>query len=330
MPENLDLSTEIAQKCSKGNRETFEQNHDVGLDRNELKKYRDYSYTDYNEVPTVFDEKTMRYLCLAPEVCPSTGKPHWQSYVVFKTQKSMRAGLKCLRQDRPTAIWIEPSRGTANDNRQYIYGPYRNEKLGKTKPSNDRACEFGDIPTQGARKDVESLRDEILAGKSVDTICLDSPHMYHQYGRTLSKLEDIVLRQQYRTEMTKGIWLWGETGVGKSHEAFKNYTPETHYVLNIDEFRHGQAGWCDGYIGQETVIINDFRGEIAYNQLLTMVDKWPYNLKRRGREPVPFMAKTVIITSSLPPEDIYVRQVNKRDSLKQLLRRFEIRQLTRL
>lgn len=41
--------------------------------------------------------------------------------------------------------------------------------------------------------------------------------MYHQYGRTLNAVEDITLRQKYRKWMTEGIWIYGKTGVGKSH-----------------------------------------------------------------------------------------------------------------
>ena len=140
---------------------------------------------------------------------------------------------------------------------------------------------------------------------------------YHQYGRTLNKIEDLAMRNKYRSEMTKGIWYWGETGVGKSHKAFEGFNPKTHYVLPNDN------GWWDAYTQQDTIIINDFRGEIRYNELLNLVDKWPFNVKRRNREPIPFISKTVIITSSLKPEDVYHNR-NDEDKIEQLLRRFEV------
>jgi hypothetical protein len=87
--------------------------------------------------------------------------------------------------------------------------------------------------------------------------------MYHQYGRTLHKIEDIVLRTKYRSWMTTCTWYYGPTATGKSHRAFEGFNPITDYVWADDN------GWQDGYTGQPRVIINDFRGDIIkYNELL--------------------------------------------------------------
>ena len=180
--------------------------------------------------------------------------------------------------------------------------------------------EKGDPPKQGKRSDLNTIKDEIMAGKSVDSIVLEDPILYHQYGRTLNKIEDLRMRTVYRTEMTEGFWYYGPTGKGKSHIAFNGYTPETHYVLPDDN------GWWDGYVQQPTVIINDFRGSIKYSELLQMVDKWPYAVKRRNREPIPFVSKRVIITSALHPKEVYFN-LCERDSMEQLARRFRIIEL---
>ena len=119
--------------------------------------------------------------------------------------------------------------------------------------------------------------------------------------------------------MTKGIWICGASGSGKSHEAFSDYNPDTHYIKNLQE------DWWDGYKGQETVIINEFRGEIRFSELLDLVDKWPKTVKWRCRESVPFLAKRVIITSIKRPEDVYVNQVN--EPWKQFERRFVVKEM---
>lgn len=190
---------------------------------------------------------------------------------------------------------------------------------------NDAYCskdgqlvELGQRPAQGDRHDLKDVVNDIRTGKrKADDIAVEDPVFYHMYGRTLAKAEDILSRKRFRTDMTKGIWYWGPTGVGKSHRAFDGFDPDTHYVKPLDD------QWWDGYTGQKVVILNDFRGQITYSELLTLVDKWPHSVKRRNREPIPFVAETVIITSALPPEDVY-HNISARDSLDQLRRRFTI------
>jgi len=183
--------------------------------------------------------------------------------------------------------------------------------------------DFGDKPKQGMRSDLEVIKDDILNGsKTAEDIAIEQPTMYHQYGRTFNKLEDIALRRKFRTWTTSCEWIYGSTGVGKSHKAFENYSPDTHYIYPNDN------GWWDGYIGQETVIINEFRGGIQYAELLDLIDKWPKTVKRRHREPVPFLAKHIIITSSMTPSEVY-SNLSANDRLEQLIRRIKLTHLKR-
>jgi hypothetical protein len=245
------------------------------------------------------------------ETCPTTGKKHDQGVIRFENKR--RCNL-------------------ASDGKSYF-----NKKLGKelngannrlcngNEEANEKYCskegdveEWGVKPNPGKRNDLTEMKDSICNGSSVDEITMNNPMDYHQYGRTLNKLEDIVLRKKFRNFMTKGLWLYGPTGSGKSHIAYKDYTPETHYVYAND------GGWWDGYTGQDTVIINEFRTHtMHYNELLDLVDKWPKTVRRRNREPVPFLAKKLIICSPEHPKDVYFN-LSADDKLEQLYRRFEL------
>lgn len=121
--------------------------------------------------------------------------------------------------------------------------------------------------------------------------------------------------------MTTCQWFWGRTGVGKSHAIYKDYHPTTHYLWKNNN------GFWDGYTGQKYVIMNDFRGEIPYNELLQIIDKWPYKVNIKYREPRQFVSEHVFITSSLPPGLVYNRRVVE-DSIEQLLRRVEVIEVT--
>lgn len=278
----------IAQKCSEGNTRPLS------------KKSRLQCFTSFKTEPPTFDDDKMVYLAYGEEICPTTEKKHWQGFVYWKHQHTIKASSKILNNAH-----VEHCVGSLEDNENYC------SKEGKYTT-------FGKKPKQGQRTDLEAVTRDIIDGKiNAEDLIEENPYMYHQYGRTLEKAEDIRMRKQFRTEMTEGIWIIGETGKGKSHKAFENYSPDTHYLFRSDN------GWWEGYRQQEIVIINDFRGEIKYGELLQIIDKWPYFVKRRSREPMPFTSKKVIITSTQTPEEVY-HNLSNSDSLEQLNRRLKI------
>lgn len=280
-------------------------------------RVRSFSFTlnNYTEDDVQkIDKFSCDYIVFSYEVGDS-GTPHLQGYVELANAMTLSA----LKKKFSNKAHIEKAAGTAEQNHQYIVGPYT--KGEKSKPFNPNHVVRGIPKQQGERHDLAELRDEILSGNKVDTIVMERPMLYHQYGRTLHKIEDIRMRSVYRTEMTKGLWIFGTTGTGKSKMAFENYNPATHYVWKYD------GGWQDGYAQQDTVIIDEFRGQIPYNELLSLIDIQPNcTVRRRGREPLPFVSKMVIITSSLHPREVY-RNLAVNDSLDQLLRRIELKKL---
>lgn len=125
-------------------------------------------------------------------------------------------------------------------------------------------------------------------------------------------------RTATRTSMTEGIWIWGPSGSGKSHDAYKDFSPDTHFVFNAAD-----KGWWDGYEGQETVILDDFRADIKFSELLRLVDKWPHKVPRRHIGPASFQSKRVIITAIAPPEQVYAG-IEAYEKWEQFNRRFKV------
>jgi len=266
----------------------------------------------FNALKDMYKKYDWTYLIAGQEYCPTNGRPHVDFYYEQRTPRKITTERKKFAKAfRPGFGDLQIAKGTAAENKDY-----------STKDENEW-FELGEPVTQGQRTDLAELAKDILSGDlTSENILMENPSTFHQYGRTIEKLEDIRLRKQYRTEMPDALWVYGPTGSGKSHLALKDYTPETHYVWRNDN------GWQDGYRQQETVVINDFRGEIPYNELLQLIDKWPYFLRRRNREPMPFTSPKIIITSSLPPAMAYPRQVGKIDSINQLERRIRLMKLT--
>lgn len=252
-----------------------------------------------------------QFLILAEEVGPECGTPHLQGYAELDKQMRL-SGIKKI--PGLARAHIEPRRGTQEEAITYCKKPDTPE---------DKIHIKGEPKKDGVRKDLLQAKEEINQGKTVDELTIEDPMLYHMYGRTLNKLEEIAFRKKFRTWTTEGEWYWGKTGVGKSHRAFEGYNPETHYVLNVND-----NGWWDGYTGQEIVIINEFRGQIPYGELLDLTDKWPKTVKQRNKAPVPFLAKKIIITSCSPPENIYGNVFDDQERVDQLLRRFKVELLS--
>ena len=299
----------------KGNTETLTIEDDG-------KKCKSWCFTSFEKTEPEFFAEKFQYLCYSPEICPTTGKNHWQGYFYLKNDMTLSAIKKKIN-----GKWnLRKARGTAQQNQIYC-GFDKYEKDGKIKEKNLKFKEFGIIPQQGKRTDLKELNERIKKGTSVKTIRQEDPMIYHQYGRTLEKLEDDYLRTLYRKDMPVVIWYYGKTGVGKSHTVFKketNYNRETDYLLNVKD-----NGFWEGYYGQKTVIINEFRGEIPFQDLLQICDKWDYLVKRKGKETIPLLANKIIITSCKRPEDIYSKSLDDEDNINQFLRRCKVIELTK-
>lgn len=85
------------------------------------------------------------YMIVGRETCPTTNKQHFQGYIYYENARELSAVIK---QFKPRHVEI--ARGSADDNEKYC-----------SKEMIEMI--YGEKPSQGARVDVERLRDEIAA-----------------------------------------------------------------------------------------------------------------------------------------------------------------------
>lgn len=293
-----------AQKCSGGNT----GNPGALLLLDVTRRCRCYpSFTSYLEMEPFYDETKVKYLVYGKEICPTTKKPHWQGFVLFYEPILYKHAQDIL--------------GIGSSHIENLLKTDMNNAIEYCMKDGDYK-EFGIKPQQGHRTDLDFMKNRIMQGEKLCDIVLDNPMIYHQYGRTLEKIQDIKNRKLFRNVMTKGIWYWGKTGIGKSAKAFENFNPDTFYVKNVEE------EFWDGYDGHKTVIINEFRGQIKFSELLDLCDWTPKYVKIKGKAPVPFLAETIIITSALHPNEVYAQSLHRNDRMEQFDRRFNVIELT--
>lgn len=254
-----------------------------------------------NDIETVKKVKC-RGMKAAHEHINGEGTPHIQGAVCFKTKVSMKQAVKRLGGRASVRVM-----GGTWDQQDYCFKEGKEDQVIRNE---------GEGPKQGKRSDIVAFRDRIREGMTNLQAYEEHPDIMARWPRFYGGYRNALNQNVKRTWMTQGFWWHGKTGTGKSHKAHTEY-PDA-YVWNSDD-----KGWWDNYDGQETVIIDDFRGGLTYGTLLRLVDKYPYTVPQRGKEPVPFLAKRVIITSSLTPELVY-NTLHETDSLDQLKRRFII------
>jgi len=281
------------------------------------KRTRAFVVTNWNlNTAEIFEanKRQIRFVAFGEETCPTTGTRHHQVFVYYHNLKSTTT----LTLNKIGKEW-----GAIHCRVAPMYGNFVQNEAYCSKEGT--YTKLGDEPKQGARGDLVETCTLLRNGTiSADFVAQEDPVAYHMYGRTLIHAETMFLRTRFRTEMTQCKWYWGATGVGKSHKAFAGYSNETHYVKDLE------TKWWDGYKQQDTVILNEFRGQLTFSFLLSLIDKWPLTVCVRNKESIPFTSKLVIITSSVHPKDIYKNVLTSDESLAQLERRCKIKELVRV
>jgi len=232
-------------------------------------------------------ERTATYGIIGLEVAPTTGTPHLQMYMEFKSQKRI-SELRSLIS--PRAAFFK-RKGNPIQASSYCRGDYTTTK-GKYKPKNDVVFEYGELSKQGERSDWRSARDLLHDGRSVVDVIETQPHLLPNI-RALTQYQTLISKSSHRE--LKVIVLYGVSGSGKTRWAFDNY-PEL--------FSKPDGDWWDGYANQQTVLLDDFAGGLPFHTLLKVADRYPLSLPVKGGF-VPAQYTTLIITSNKHPSQWY-------------------------
>lgn len=139
-------------------------------------------------------------------------------------------------------------------------------------------------------------------GASLSDIRTDFKGMYIQYRSKIHEYYDEVHdKARDPNEPVEVTVLWGPPGTGKSRWCWKKF-PNALIKTDLK-----QTKFWDRYTGQDTVVINDFRGaDIKMNDLLNLLDRYPDVKEKKGhRGGVNLNVKRWIITSNYHPSQWY-------------------------
>lgn len=150
---------------------------------------------------------------------------------------------------------------------------------GKNFGKNADFTEYGTPSSvkQGQRVDIEEVYQLAKAGKSDQQIIEEVG--FAPYVRCYRALNQV--RLQIRPEWALGreiILIHGDSGIGKTGWSYKNYPDLFEMAV-----QNGTL-WFDGYAGEETVLIDDFVGEIYLSAILKILDIYLRKLAIKGKK----------------------------------------------
>lgn len=241
----------------------------------------------------------------------------------------LHLGAYCPQKIKPRIVakmlgnaHLEPQRGKKEEILDYIL-----KKGDKWKEKGeDVLCVSDDmdgvVGMQGARTDLGQIEDYIAEGYTPSEI-MDLKLSYRRYEKVIrdaffaKRAAEIPFLRDMYVE-----WHCGESGSGKTYfikDLIEVYGEEEIYFVSDYE-----AGGLDKYNGEKVLFLDEFRGQIRFNTLLSMLQGYKSQFHARYTNIVGLWTK-VYITSPLPPEQVYKKMVSlddrENDSMKQLFRR---------
>lgn len=208
------------------------------------------------------------------------GTPHLQGYIELANRARL-AGVKKL-PGLSRAHW-EPRRGTGEEASTYC------------KKDGD-FYEKGTLAGgRGTRNDLAMVRERIESGATELEV---ADEFFGDWCRYRGSFE--AYRSLKKAKVSREVrvtFLWGNPGTGKTRGVFETY-PDV-WISSDPTLQ-----WFDGYNGEDTVLLDDYRGGAADSLILRILDRYPTQVAVKGS----FRSWTptrIFISSNMPLAEMH-------------------------
>lgn len=226
---------------------------------------RDYVFTAWEE-PNIDDEQC-RYWVYGKELCPDTGRQHYQGFIIFTRTHRIPGAKRVIRAG--DGVHLEPRRGTRQQADEY-------------------ARKDGDVKSYGK---LEAFTQNELFKQPINYLIKEHPAFYCRYYKGLTMLKSFDVPKWRDVEV---FIIWGEPGVGKTRQVM-----EMDDVYKIDS----PYKWWDGYNGESILLIDDYtEGMIERGMLLNICDGYKLRLETKGSHTWALWSKVYITSNNNPAE----------------------------
>lgn len=233
-----------------------------------------------------FDTGAYSYLVGQLEAAPTTQQLHIQGYA----QLVKRRRLSGMKELSPEAHWEHckapaEARAYAMKEDTRVSGPW----------------EFGETRNAGRKATLQEVCTLVLDGKSDYDISRVAPEQFVRHHKGIAALRIAAKIPALRRTWAPELWvIWGASGSGKSWFARMNWGEADTVYWKMPGNR-----WWDGYFGQDTVVLDDFKGSwMPLQDLQVLADRYPLTVETKGGS-VPMLAKRIVITSNSHPATWY-------------------------
>lgn len=165
----------------------------------------------------------------------------------------------------------------------------------------DGPWERGDKPAQGKRTDIEecvqSIKDNLGQKRPMKDAMKNHTNVMVKFSRGIQFVVNNLVEPRCLDEMPKVTVFYGKTGTGKTRKAMAE-------LPNAYVWDASKGSWLDGYLGHTSMIIEEFRGQMPFGQLLRLLDRYELQWPIKGGF-VEVVASEFIITSPTHPREWY-------------------------
>lgn len=258
--------------------------------------------------------KPIQYYCMADEIGLKEQTPHIHIFIAC----SSPVRFSTIKRHFPDGH-IEQARGSCEENKAYVEksGKWKNDSKSDTSIKGTFE-EWGEMPIewQGARSDLDFLYQLVKDGKSNYEILEENPE-YLLRLTDIERVRQTVKAEEFRTifrdmEVT---YIWGRTGTGKTRYVMEQQGYAA--VYRVTEYEHP----FDGYAGQETLVLDEYRSQLKISELLNLLDGYPLELRCRYANKTACFTKVYIISNLSLQAQYPIIQCEQPETWQALLRR---------
>ncbi len=245
------------------------------------------NYTEDEEKLMSSPIEGIQYLIFGKEVGES-GTPHLQGY----TELSKQMSLSTIKAMLSTRLHVEARKAkTAFAAIEYC-------------KKDEDWIQWGTPKEPGKRNDLVSAKEAVYdEGMTLDEVYVNVQHLavaarYPRYLQRIRSLHLKLIARKWRDVSVRAIW--GPAGCGKTRWVFSTY-PD---VYRVAMPQSGGVVWFDDYDGHDTILLDNFNGQIEYQYLLDILDGHPVRIQVKGAMADACWTR-VLITSLQQPHDWY-------------------------